>query len=137
MSSDANEDTSDGGLTDLEREALHEVEIGLEWVHRAHGHLVSFHHAVGHAMDHFAEAEPLLAECGYDDLARRIRCEHLPRGVFDDSTWSYDFLECFQDGFLADVETFEADARERIADGQRHVNERAMEREWKSRAREE
>lgn len=134
MSSESSEGELEGGLSEREREALHEVELGLEWVHRAHGNLLSFHHAVGHAMDHFAEAEPLLVECGYDNLARRIRTEHLPRGVFDESTWSYDFLECFQEGFLADIEGFEGEAREAIADGRRHVGERNLERTWKERA---
>jgi hypothetical protein len=134
MSSESDEGDFSGGLTEREREALHEIELGLEWVHRAHGNLLSFHHAVGHAMDHFADAEPLLAECGYDDLARRVREEQLPRGVFDESTWSYDFLECFQEGFLTDVEAFEVEARHAIADGRRHVAERDLERAWKERA---
>ena len=137
MSSDANEGGVGGELTEREREALHEVELGMEWVHRAHGNLLSFHHAVGHAMDHFAAAEPLLEECGYDRLARRVREEHLPRGVFDETTWSYDFLECFQEGFLTDAEAFETDARETIADGRRHVAERNLERTWKERAERE
>ena len=137
MSGEPNGDGSSTELPRSEREALHEVEIGLEWVHRAHGHLVSFHHAIGHAMNHFADAESLLEECGYEELARRIREEHLPRGVFGDSAWSYDLLEQFQDGFLTEVETFESEARETIADGRRHVAERHLERSWKDRAERE
>lgn len=117
-----------------EREALHEVEMGMEWVHRAHGHLVSFHHAIGHAMDHFAAAEPLLIECGFDGLAATIRDDLLPRGVVDETTWSYEVIEQFQDGFLSDVEAFEAEAREEIVDGARHLAERAQQRDWNERA---
>ena len=139
MSSDSNASEDGEGdreeLGERERQALHEVESGLEWVHRAHGHLVSFHHAIGHAIDHFDDAESLLDGCGYDELATRIRDDQLPRGVLDDSTWTYDLLEAFQDGFLADVESLEADAREQIADGRRHVVEREQERIWKQRAR--
>lgn len=137
MSTGSDERGGSEKLTESERAALHEVEIGLEWVHRAHGNLVSFHHAIGHAMDHFADAEPLLEASGHDELARLIREEHLPRGVYDDSTWSYDFLECFQEDFLTNVEAFESEARETIADGRRHVAERHLERTWKERAEQE
>jgi len=88
-------------------------------------------------MDHLAAAEERLRECGYAGLADALRDEHLPRGVIDQDRWSYDVLECFQEDFLADVEAFEARAREEVADGRRHVAERAQEREWKRRAREE
>lgn len=130
MSSD--EETA---ISEREREALHQVELGLEWLHRAHGHLVEFHHNTGHAMDHLAEAEDLLRDCGFDDLADALRDEYLPRGVIDDDRWSYDVLECFQADFLADIRAFEAETREQVADGQRHVAERAQEGEWKRRAR--
>ena len=53
----------DGDRTELsaeEREALHSVELGVEWLHRAHGNLVEFHHKTGHAMDHLADAEKQL-----------------------------------------------------------------------------
>ena len=115
-------------------EALHRVELGLEWFHRAHGHLVAFHHNTGHAMDHFAAAEELLRDQGEDELADDLRDEFLPCGVLGDR-WSYDVLETFQDGLLDDAESFEKRARHRLADGDRHVAERQQEREWKGRAR--
>jgi hypothetical protein len=115
-------------------EALHRVELGLEWLHRAHGHLVAFHHNTGHAMDHFAAAEQRLRETGHDALADEIRDEFLPRGVVED-TWSYAVLESFQDDLLDDAAAFEARARDDLSDGRRHVAERAQERRWKGRAR--
>lgn len=116
-------------------EALHRVELGLEWFHRAHGHLVAFHHNTGHAMDHFAAAEALLRDRGEDDLADELRDEFLPCGVLGDR-WSYDVLESFQSGLLDDAEGFEERARDELADGDRHVAERAQERAWKGRAEE-
>lgn len=132
-------------LTEDERDALHHVELGVEHLHQAHGHLVSFHHSTGRAMDHLAAAETLLRDCGYDDLADGLRDEHLPRGVVpatgsDDAVagrWSYDVLEKFQETFLEKVVDFGDRAHERIADGCRHVAERKQEREWKRRARRE
>jgi len=124
-------------LTERELAALHEVELGLEWLHRAHGHLVSFHHNTGHAMDHLADAEALFREAGRTDLADTLRDEMLPRGVIDGDRWSYDVLETFQEGCLADLAAFETRTRGEVAGGRRHVAERAQEREWKARARED
>lgn len=125
------------GLGDAECEALHSVELGVEWLHRAHGDLVEFHHKTGHAMDHLAEAESQLRACGHTDLADALRDECLPRGVIDEDRWSYDVLESYQEGFLADLTAFEERAREAVADGRRHVAERRQEREWKRRATKE
>jgi len=123
------------GLDETERQALHRVTLGMEWLRRAHGHLLSFHHNTGHAMDHFAAAEPLLREAGYEDLAETIRTEHLPSGVAGDR-WSDDVVENFEAGVLADLESFEDEAREEIADGRHHVAERVQEQAWKERGRE-
>jgi hypothetical protein len=106
----------------------------VEWLHRAHGHLVEFHHNTGHAMDHLARAEGSLRESGYDDLANALRNQYLPRGVIDEDRWSYDVLECFQEDFLADITAFEEESRGQIADGRRHVTERLQEQGWKKRA---
>jgi hypothetical protein len=133
---------TDDGLTETEREALHEVELGVEHLHRAHGHLVSFHHSTGRAMDHLAVAEKRLRAAGHERLADRLRDEYLPRGVVppcDDTgptagRWSYDILEKFQETFLDDVVAFGERVHDRLADGRRHVMERRQEVEWKERA---
>lgn len=122
------------GLSDTECRALHEVELGLEWFQRAQGHLLEFHHATGHGMDHLHEAESLLREVGHDDLADAVRDELLPRGVVDDDRWSYDVLEGFQATLLSDAHDLERRVRRELADGERHVRERRQERAWKERA---
>jgi hypothetical protein len=127
------QDGAADGLTPTEREALHSVELGVEWLHRAHGDLVRFHHQIGHAMDHLAEAERQFRETGHEELADEIRDEYLPRGVIDEDRWSYDVLESYQDGFLADLTAFEAATREAVAGGRRHVSERHQERVWNRR----
>lgn len=132
-------------LRAIDREALHEVELGVERLHRAHGYLVAFHHNIGRSTDHFADAERLLRRGGHHALADALRDEHLPRGVVPvdgacDVTagrWSYDVLETFQRSFLADVLAFGDDAHDRVAGGLRHSFERAQERDWKRRARSE
>jgi len=122
-------------LTETERDALHELEVGIEWFHRAHGHLVAFHHAVGHGMDHLESARRLFRAAGHDRLAATLRDDLLPKGVIDGDRWSYDVVESFQSSLLAAVVAFEETARDSVADGARHVAERAQERAWRDRAR--
>ncbi|PCR91269.1 hypothetical protein [Natrinema ejinorense] len=121
-------------LSDAEFDALHEVELGLEWVQRAQGSLLEFHHATGHGMDHLYRAEELLRATGHDELADAVRTELLPHGVVDEDRWSYDVLENFQESLLAETRSLERRVRRELADGQRHVRERRQEREWKRRA---
>ncbi|WP_460921487.1 hypothetical protein [Salinarchaeum chitinilyticum] len=133
MSSDRGTST-DGDTDDETVAALHEVELGCEWLQRANGHLLQFHHATGHGMDHLAAAEEHLREAGHTELADVIRDELLPGGVVDDDRWSYDLVESFQQGLLGDVEGFEQRSRDELADGDRHVAERQQERRWKERS---
>lgn len=136
----ANNKPHGSSLGDGERAALHEVELGIEHLQRAHGHLVSFHHAVGRGMDHLATAESKLRDSGYDALADAIRDEYLPRGVIesqhpdDRGRWSYDVLEAYEEAFLEDIVAFGRKATERISDGLRHPQERSQEREWRRRS---
>lgn len=122
------------GLTERELRAMHDVEVGTEWLQRAHGHLLAFHHAVGHGMDRFDVAEGALREEGHVELANQLRDGLLPRGVVDD-TWSYGLVEAYQEGLLAESVAFERRARERLADGERHVNERRQRHRRREAAR--
>jgi hypothetical protein len=119
---------------ETEREALHELQLGIEHVHRAYGHLLAFHHQIGRGMDRFAAAEPLLRETGHGELADRIRDDILPSGVIDDR-WSYELVEAFEREFLAGTAAFERSVREEVADGVAHVAEREQQRAWRERAR--
>jgi len=120
-------------LSEAELTALHRAELGVEWLRRAHGNLVEVHHATGHAMDHLYEAEATLRDCGHTALADELRDELLPSGAVEDR-WTYDLLEAFESGILADVTDYERRVREQLADGERHITERRQEREWKRRA---
>jgi hypothetical protein len=117
-----------------EREALHELQLGIEHIHRAYGHLLAFHHQTGRAMDRFAAAEALLDKADHGELSETIHQEILPAGVIDDR-WSYELVEAFEQGFLMTVRRFEQRARKTLADGVSHVAERRQQREWRERAR--
>lgn len=131
---DGSNDVPGADLTEREIHALHELEVGAEWVRRAHGHLLAFHHAVGHGMDHFYDAEQTLRSSGYPDLADDLRDDVLPRGVTRGDRWSYDLVETFESTLLCAVTEAERETRESLADGERHVAERRQERRWNERA---
>lgn len=115
-------------------EALHRVELAREHLHRAYGHLLAFHHSIGHAMDRLAAVEDDLRASGREPFADELRTDHLPAGVFE-GCWSYEIVEAFESGFLADVDDFERRLREEVADGRRHVAERDLQRRWRERAK--
>jgi hypothetical protein len=75
-----------------------------------------------------------LAAAGHEDLAERIRDDLLHHGVIDGDRWSYDVLESFETTFLEPVTDFEADARDAVSDGRRHVRERRQRRRWQERS---
>ncbi len=120
-------------LTETEREALHELALGLENVHRGYGALVACHHYVGRGMNHFDRARELLRSAGHDEPADRLRDEILPAGLFEDR-WTYELVDDAREGFLRDVTDFEAAVRADLADGRSHVAERAQQRAWRRRA---
>lgn len=121
-------------LTEAERAALHDLRLAIEHVHRAYGHLLAFHHEVGHAMDEFADARDQLRESGHDAFANGIRDELLPAGVVGDR-WSYELVESFEAGFLTDATALENAVRESLADGADHVTERTQQQRWREEAR--
>lgn len=127
-------DPDDLDLSDAERAALHDLQLGIEYVHRAYGTLLQFHHELGHAMDRIADAEEELREAGRDSRADDIRDVHLPAGAVSDQ-WTYELVEEFADGFLADLDAFEDAVRDDLADGVDHVTERRQKRRLRERAR--
>lgn len=126
------EDT-DPDLNETEREALHNLQLGIEKIYRGYGALLDCHHHVGGGMDYFADAEDQLREAGHTEFADELRDVHLPSGAIDDR-WTYELVDEFRQGFLADVTTFEEGVRETLADGESHVTERQQQREWRENA---
>jgi hypothetical protein len=87
-------------------------------------------------MEHDAAAEQTFRATGHDHLADAIRDDVLPRDVVDGDRWSCDVVESFEADFLNPVAALEADAREVVTDGKRHVRERRQRRRWRERAAE-
>ncbi|UPV76219.1 hypothetical protein M0R89_08515 [Halorussus limi] len=108
------------------------MQVGIEHVRRGYGRLLDCHHQVGRGMDRFDAAREKLREAGHDDLADELRDRHLPAGAVGDR-WTYELVEAFERDFLSPIAEFEASARERLADGEKHVTERECQREWRDR----
>ena len=134
MESDGSDPRPWQDISEDELAALHDVEVGTEWLQRAHGHLLAFHHAVGHGMDRFDRAERGLREAGHSDLADVLRDDLLPRGVVGES-WSYEVIETHEEGLLMETRAFERRTRDHLVDGERHVAERRQQRRRRERAR--
>ncbi|WP_256685907.1 hypothetical protein [Halococcus qingdaonensis] len=121
------------GPDEDERAALHDLQLGIEHLHRSYGHLLAFHHAVGRGMNRFDDARETLRASGHDEHADALRDDLLPAGVVD-GQWTYELVEAFVDEFLGPVDEFEADVREELADGRRHVTEDRQRRAWRERS---
>lgn len=122
----------DHDLTATEKAALHEAQLAIEHVYHGFGDLLSFHHEIGHAMDKLADAEAKLREAGHDEFADELREDHLPAGVVEDM-WTFEVVEAFRRGFLADIDSFDDRLRTELADGTTHVTEREQRDEWRER----
>ncbi|OLZ39710.1 hypothetical protein A6E15_01340 [Natrinema saccharevitans] len=126
-------DLDDLELSEAELAALHELQLGIEHVHRAYGTLLEFHHELGHAMDRMGDAEDRLREAGHEEWADALRDEHLPAGAISDQ-WTFELVEEFSGEFLEAVDGFEDEVREELADGIDHVTERRQKRQLRERA---
>ena len=126
-------ESNDLDLSKTEQEALHECQLAIEYVHRAYGDLLDFHHNLGHAMDRFDDAEELLRAGDHEEHANELWEDHLPAGAVDDE-WSYELVGEFRSGFLDEIEEFEATVHNEQADGIDHVTEREQQSPWRERA---
>jgi hypothetical protein len=120
-------------LTEEERKALHDLQLGIEQIYRGYGNLLAFHHSLGRGMDHLDDAQQTLREAGHSAMAEELRDEQLPTGIIGDM-WTYELVEAFESEFLDGVTSFEGEVREELANGQRHVTERQQQQHWSERA---
>ena len=127
-------DPDDLELSDAEAEALHDMQLGIEYIYRAYGNLLEFHHELGHAMDRMSDAEEALREAGHEEWANDLRDDHLPAGAVSDQ-WTFELVEEFSNAFLEEVDAFEDDVRDELADGVDHVTERRQKRRLRERAK--
>jgi len=118
-------------MTDPDRatvEALGKLSEAFEVVEEARGRLYGFHRLCGTADFALGDAVELLRRAGHTELAGRIERELVGRNVLD-GRWSFQIVEEYDDGYFAAFKRFEAEARDQLAGGRRHLYEAALKEE--------
>jgi hypothetical protein len=108
-------------------DAVHRVEVAVEWIERAFGALLDAHHRVGHAQGLMLEAAAALREAGHPELAERARLEVAPLDAVA-GRWTYQVVDEFRSHLLDPARAFDAAVRERLAGGVRHRAEALQKR---------
>jgi hypothetical protein len=110
------------GLDDATVEALGKLSEALEVVERVRGHLYAMHQLIGSADLMLDKAVSLFMEAGHTKMAKRIERELIGRNVVP-GHWTFQLVEEFDDGYYADFREVEKAARDKFAEGKRHLYE--------------
>jgi hypothetical protein len=112
--------------------ALGKLSEAFEAVEEARGRLYGFHRLCGTADLMLGNAVELLRNAGHTELADRIDLELVGRNVLP-GRWSFQIVEEYDDGYFAIFEHFEAEARQQLVGGRRHVYEASMKEDRRSK----
>jgi DNA-binding ferritin-like protein (Dps family) len=115
------------GVSDGTVLALGKLSEALETTERARGALYDFHQLTGHADLMLDEAIELLEAAGHRDEADAVRTRLVGRDVAA-GRWSFQLVEDYDDHYMALFREVERGARDRLAQGRRHLHEAALKR---------
>ncbi len=115
------------GAEEATLDAVHRVEVAVEWIERAFGALLDAHHRVGHAQGLMLEAAEALRDAGHPGLAGRARLEVAPLDAVADR-WTYQVVDEFRAHLLEPARAFDDDVRDALAGGVRHRAEALQKR---------
>jgi|SRR5689334_14255940 len=113
------------GVDDATVEALGKLSEALEVVEDARGHLYGFHRLTGTADLALGEAVDLLRKAGHDEIADRLQTELVGRNVIE-GRWTFQIVEDYDDSYYSAFKRLEADARDDLVQGRRHLYEAEM-----------
>lgn len=122
------------GLDDASVAALGRLSEALEVVEQARGQLYGFHRMTGEADLALGDAAAQLRSAGHAEIADRIERDLVGRNVIE-GRWTFQIVEEYDAGYYAEFRGIEADARDRIADGRRHLAEAEMKEQRRTRGR--
>jgi hypothetical protein len=105
--------------------ALGKLSEAFEAAEESRGRLYGFHRLCGRADLTLGEAVELLRKAGHIELADRIDRELVGRNVLP-GRWSFQIVEEYDDDYFATFRRLEAEARQELAGGRRHVYEASM-----------
>lgn len=113
------------GVSDQTVAALGMLSESLETIEQVRGHWYALHQLTGRADNMLDDAVAMLHEAGHDDIAERVQTELIGRNVVA-GRWTFQLVEEFDDGYYATFRRIEADARDRLVGGRRHLYEAEM-----------
>ncbi|MEU2350403.1 hypothetical protein [Modestobacter sp. NPDC049651] len=112
-------------LDDATVEALGKLSEALETVDQARGHLYGLHQLTGRADLLLQDAVEKFRAAGHDDFADLLDRDLVGRNVIADR-WTFQIVEDFDENYWGTFRALDAQARDRYADGDRHVYEARM-----------
>lgn len=115
-------------------EAVGKLGEAMEWVERARGRLYDFHQLIGRADFLFEEAAEKLAEAGETKWAERLQEEAVGRNVIE-GRWTFQVVEEFDDQYWQCLRDVDAEVRNALAGGRRHIFEADLKEKRRSRGR--
>lgn len=118
-------------LDDATVDALGKLSEALEVVENARGHLYEFHRMTGTADRKLQEAVQDLRSAGHEDLADDIDEALVGRDVVP-GMWTFQLVEKYDEHYWTVFRGVERLARNRLADGARHLYEAEMKRREQS-----
>lgn len=113
------------GMTDAEVEAVGKVSEALETVEHARGLLYGFHRLTGRADLALGEAVAMLRTAGHPEIAEKLDRALVGRNVIE-GRWTFQIVEDYDDNYYGEFKALEAEVRERLAEGRRHLFEADM-----------
>ena len=116
------------GLDDATVSALGKLSEALEVVENARGHLYEFHRMSGMADLTLQEATKDLRAAGHADLADEIELVLVGRDVVP-GNWTFELVEAYDAQYWTVFRAVDEEARNRLANGVRHVYEAEMKRD--------
>ncbi len=134
MSSTAPQHRRPDGVSDETVAALGKLSEALEVVENARGNLYAFHRLSGMADLTLGEAVEMLRAAGHAELADRIANEVIGRNVVE-GRWTFQIVEDYDDGYYAAFRELEAQARDSLVDGKRHLFEAEMKEDRRTHGR--
>ena len=113
------------GIDDATITALGSLSEALEAVEEARGHLYAFHRLTGRGDLTLGRAVDELRDAGHRELADELAELLVGRNVLH-GRWTFQIVEEYDDGYYATFRRLEAQARDRLVDGRRHLFEAEM-----------
>ena len=122
------------GVSDATVQALGKISEALESVEAARGFLYSFHRLSGTADLTLGEGVEELREAGHEQLADHLARELVGRNVLP-GRWTFQLVEEYDDGYYAAFKELEAQARDALVEGRRHLFEAEMKEDRRTHGR--